>query len=72
MDKDQRLVNLGKRVKYLRTDRGLTQVDLASRVNKDQQSIQRFEAGRINPSYLYLWDIAKGLDITLSDLVDGI
>jgi len=69
MDKDQNLVILGQRIKHLRKEKGLTQIDLASRINKDQQSIQRLEAGGVNPSYLYLRDIAKGLGMKIDEIL---
>tara|TARA_R110002096_G_scaffold381259_2_gene575115 strand:- start:3956 stop:4126 length:171 start_codon:yes stop_codon:yes gene_type:complete len=51
------------KIKELRIRENLTQAELAARVNKDQQSIQRLEAGRINPSYLYLLEIQIGLGV---------
>lgn len=62
------LRKLGQRIKTLRREKKLTQVELAALVNKDQQSIQRLEAGRINPSYLYLREIIIGLDVKDNDL----
>lgn len=70
MNKEEKLKRLGGRIKKLRMDKGITQVDLAARVNKDQQSIQRLEAGRINPSYMYLTEIAEGLEISVARIVE--
>jgi putative transcriptional regulator len=41
---------------------------LANSIGKDQQSIQRLEAGKINPSFYYLFEISKGLEIELDEL----
>lgn len=46
----------------------MTQKKLAHTIGKDQQSIQRLESGNINPSYLYLVEIANGLNIPLEVL----
>jgi len=69
IDKDIELKNLGSRIKKIRVDKGLTQFELASRINKDQQSIQRLEVGNINPSYIYLLEVSNGLEIELKDII---
>lgn len=68
-DKKDLLVNLGKRIKQIRQSKDLTQTQLAHLLGKDQQSIQRLESGNINPSYIYLLEIAKGLNIEISELL---
>ena len=70
MKKEQAQKNLGKRIKEIRLKKGITQAQLANDIDKDQQSIQRLEAGNINPSYCYLLQIAEGLEIKLSDLLN--
>ena len=60
---------LGKRIKSLRENKNITQVDLASIINKDQQSLQRLEKGKVNPGYEYLLDIAEGLSMSISELL---
>ena len=64
------LKKLGERVKMIRLEKNLTQVDLASLASKDQQSIQRLESGNINPSFYYLNEISKALSVNLKDLID--
>ncbi len=68
MDKEALLTKLGARIRQLRKEKGLSQVELAHSLGKDQQSIQRLESGRINPSYYYLYEIANGLKIDLEEL----
>lgn len=70
MDNTCELKRLGLRIKQLRTARGLSQAKLGLRIFKDQQSIHKVEAGEFNPTYLYLLEISKGLEITLSELLD--
>jgi putative transcriptional regulator len=70
MIKDKLLKELGNRVSELRKEKGFTQADLAARVKKDQQSIQRLEKGKVNPSYYYLHEIAEGLEISIYELLN--
>lgn len=69
MDKEQ-LKSLGENIKRLRLSKGLTQAELANQIGKDQQSIQRLESGKSNPSYLYLLEISKGLEMNITEIVD--
>jgi putative transcriptional regulator len=50
-------------------EKAITQVQLAHSIGKDQQSIQRLEAGKMNPTYYYLTEIATGLKISLPELL---
>jgi putative transcriptional regulator len=50
----------------------MSQAELANTIGKDQQSIQRREAGNINPSYYYLTEIASGLNTSLEELIKEI
>ena len=70
MDKNDDLKKLGQRIKKLRIEKGLSQAKLAVSINKDQQSIFKVESGQFNPSYVYLLELAKGLNITISELLD--
>lgn len=71
MKKEELLKDLGERIRTIRKDKGITQLQLAHSIGKDQQSIQRLEAGNINPSYIYLQEIADGLSITLLELLQS-
>jgi putative transcriptional regulator len=71
MDKEVLLKKLGERIREIRKDKGISQVQLAHAINKDQQSIQRLEAGNINPTFYYLIEIAQGLGISVEELVKG-
>jgi putative transcriptional regulator len=70
MQKLEFLRKLGGRVRVLRIEKELTQTQLAHEVNKDQQSIQRLENGKINPSAFYLFEIAQGLEVPVKTLLD--
>jgi putative transcriptional regulator len=69
MEKEVLLKNLGERIRKIREEKGITQKQLAHTINKDQQSIQRLEAGKINPSFYYLFEVARGLDISIEILL---
>jgi len=69
MKKEQALKKLGNRIREIRKEKGITQVELANSIGKDQQSIQRLEAGNINPSFYYLLELAKGLDVSFTELI---
>ena len=62
--------NFGNHVKELRLKKDLTQIDVSSRMNKDQQSLQRVESGNVSPSLYYLFELAEGLDISIVELLD--
>jgi len=70
MDKEVSLKRLGERIREIRKEKGISQKQLAHSIGKDQQSIQRLEAGNINPSYFYLYEIAEGLNVTLHNLIE--
>jgi len=42
--------------------------DVASKIEKDRQSLQRLEKGGFNPSYIFLLEICKGLNIDIKEL----
>lgn len=64
------LNSLGEKLKSIRLDKGLTLKDLGHLIDKDPQSISRVEMGKINPTYLYLLEVCKGLEIDISKLFD--
>lgn len=72
MNREKELKALGKRIKEIRKSKGLTQLDLAVRVNKDYSSIARVETGRTNPTYTTLVKIAQGLEVSVGELVKGL
>jgi putative transcriptional regulator len=56
MEKEILLKNLGARIRKIRNKKGISQKQLAHSIGKDQQSVQRLEAGNINPTYYYLYE----------------
>ena len=66
------LISLGKRIRYLRKQRGLSQEDLALECEINRNYLSDLERGRRNPSLLILDKIANGLNVTLEELFKGI
>jgi len=59
---------IGKNVRRLRKQRGLTMADLAAKLNKDYQNLQRIELGTTNPTIIYLKEIADALEVDICEL----
>ena len=60
---------LGRNVKALRKAAGMSQEDLAARMDVDQAYISRLEAGELNPTIMTMWDAAQALGTTASVLL---
>ena len=66
------LWQLGKRIAFLRKQRGLTQLALSIESGLALSFISDLERGKRNPSIETLWKIAKALDVSLEELLRGI
>ncbi|MCF2488193.1 helix-turn-helix transcriptional regulator [Dyadobacter sp. CY347] len=69
MDKIELQKIVGKRIIQLRIEKGWSQSDLARACEKDRQSIERIENGRVSPSLYTLYEIALALEVRLEELV---
>ena len=70
MDKSEELIQLGLKVRSIRLAKNLTQKELANIIGKDHPSINRLEKGKINPSYIFLLEVAEGLGISIVDFFE--
>lgn len=70
MEKEEFQKKLGVHIATLREKAGLSQNDLALKSDKDRQSLNRLEKGRINPSAFYLKQLADQLGVSLKELLD--
>jgi transcriptional regulator with XRE-family HTH domain len=61
-------MRLGKVVQQLRKEKGLTQTELAQKIGKSMRLITYFERGVANVSLDTLYDIAKALDVPVSEI----
>lgn len=66
------LIQLGKRIRYLRKLRKWSQLDLALESEVNKNYISDLEKGRRNPSVMVLNRIAIALNIDLATLFKGI
>lgn len=66
------LWQLGRRIAFLRKQRGYTQLTLSIDSGLAMSFISDLERGKRNPSIETLWKIAKTLDVTLEELFKGI
>jgi len=62
-------LSLGLRIKTMRKARGFTQQKLAEMVGVSRTYIQTLESNRRLPSMKLLQNLARALDVSLSDLV---
>lgn len=61
---------LGARIRQVRLKKGLTQKDVAYSVGLDPNYIGLIERGQRNPSFTSILRIAKGLGVTVAELID--
>jgi putative transcriptional regulator len=70
MIKKDILIQLGARVKSIRISKSLTQTELAYRIGKDHPSINKLENGKVNPSFIFLSEVAEGLEVNIKEFFD--
>ena len=58
----------GLNMKQKREEKGLSQIDLAKQMCIANNSITRYEAGKVTPNVLLAKDIAQALDCSLDEL----
>lgn len=63
---------IGKRIKELRTQAGLTQMELAGKSSLDRTYINSVENGKRNISITNIEKIANALNVSISDLFKNI
>jgi transcriptional regulator with XRE-family HTH domain len=44
-------------------------MEVSSKMNRDQQSLQRIESGNVSPSLHYLIELAEALGVSLAELM---
>lgn len=57
---------IGNRIKELRLENNMTQLDLAIASNIDERQIQRLEASHTSPTIKTLYKVAQGLGVDVS------
>ncbi len=69
MDKSVELKKLGKRIRAVRIDKNMTQVQFAAACGLDRNYIGMLERGERNPTYITLLGILKKLGLSFSQLL---
>ena len=71
MEKLELLKNVGRNIKRIRENKGLSQVDLIGKMDGlfDPTNISRIEAGRNNSTIYTLQRIADALEVPLVEIV---
>jgi putative transcriptional regulator len=59
---------LKNRLEEIRKQKGLTQEELAEKLEVSRQTISSLESGRYNPSILLAFKIAKMFDLSIEDI----
>lgn len=69
-DNNAFFTNLGRKISRMRKDKKLSQAEFAVLMNRDINTLSKIERGVINPKITTLINIAKGLDVTLIELLN--
>ena len=64
---EKQLIELGKRLKYLRKQHKITQAELALKVNLDVKTINRIEAGTVNTGITTIFSILEALNENITN-----
>ena len=65
------LYTIKNRIRELRTERGLSQVEVASALGVSRQTIISIEGGRYSPSLPLAFQIARFFDSTVDEMFDA-
>ena len=68
--KDDRLLQLGQKIRYERTKRGLSQEDLEEISSVSRRTISEIERGNADIRYTNLYQLAEAFNLSISELVN--
>ena len=71
MDDESDALTIGRRIRQLRTARGLTLEELATAIGRAPSQVSMFETGKREPKLTLLQAIAKALGTTIDALLEG-
>ena len=69
MQEDKFAIKVGLKIKQLRVEQNITQLQLADKCDMEKNNIGRIENGRRNIKLFTLARICKALDISMSDFL---
>ena len=61
-------IPLGRNIRRLRTEKGMTQRELAQRLNVSMQAVSKWERGHAYPDVMLLLPIARLFSVSLDEL----
>lgn len=70
MDKKEFQIAIGKRIRQLREEKKVSQVELAAFCNFEKSNMSRLEAGNTNPTAYTLYVIAQKLEVEVFELLN--
>ena len=62
---------VGKNIKRIREERGITQEELAERLNVTRQAVSNWECGKTQPSIEMLNQLALTFEVSVEELIYG-
>jgi transcriptional regulator with XRE-family HTH domain len=68
MDEEVFIKQLAERIKQLRVEKSMTQLDVASKMGIDDSSYRKIESGRTNPTARTIYKLAIALDVSVFQL----
>lgn len=69
---DKEIRRLSRRIKEVRKEQGLTQSEVADRMDIDEGNYRKIENGITNPTYLTLTRLCNALGVQVSTFFQGI
>lgn len=72
MSKERFNKKLGDNIRKLREEKSISKLALSKKIKKERISIIRLEQGKLNPSYYFLLEVAKGMDVSVAELIRGL
>lgn len=70
MNERQLFIKIGDKIKEIRIQKGITQLDLAAKCNFEKSNMSRIESGITNMTVKTLFTISIALGVKIQDLVD--
>ncbi len=64
-------MNVGEKIKKIRTDNKIKQADLAKKIGVPQSTLSKYETGNLRIDTDTIIDIANALDVNVLDLLDN-
>ncbi len=64
-------IKIGRFLKALRNEKGLTQEQAAERLNVSGRTVSRWETGRNMPDIGMLVELAEFFDVSIAEIIDG-